>query len=100
MYPTVLQSHDNELKNRILTCIHSLRIVRVEGLQVRVAGGIATVCGRLRSTRDYDLCLQFCRRVPGVVRIVDELEVDPPFANQFRREPQTAGLSSRQNLVA
>ncbi|MGE0758312.1 MAG: BON domain-containing protein [Pirellulaceae bacterium] len=69
MYPTWLQANNHELKDRIV------RFLRQQGIEdtirVHVDRGVATISGWHSTARDHDRCLDCCRHVAGVVRIVD-----------------------------
>ena len=45
-------------------------------VDVRFHGGTATLSGKVRTFYERQLCTACCRRVPGVQRVVDELQVD------------------------
>jgi len=44
-------------------------------VHVTVIGGTMTVRGNLPTDFEKHVCLECCRRVPGVLRLVDELVV-------------------------
>lgn len=77
MYPTVQQTHDDDLKQRILCCVRGQGETGVEDLQVDVLGGIATLSGRIDS-RDHARFFALCQHVPGVLRVIDATEVAVP----------------------
>ncbi len=45
-------------------------------VDVRFDRGTATLSGTVRSFHERQLCIDCCRHVPGVHRVVDELKVD------------------------
>ena len=47
----------------------------LRGVRVTVIGSTAAIRGEVSSKDDKRLCLDSCRQVPGVNRIVDELVV-------------------------
>lgn len=75
MYPTLTLAHDDELEHRILEFLHARGIANVEKLCVRVAGGVATVSGQVQSLHDKVTCLECCRHVAGVLRVVDRTRI-------------------------
>lgn len=64
-----------DLKWRIEACLQK-RIPDLEGIHVTVVGSTAAIRGHLRSQCDKRFCIECCRHVPGVMRVVDELLVD------------------------
>ena len=71
-----------DLKRRILACLRE-RLRDLPEIHVTVIGNTAAVRGVLRSTQEKRLCLECCRHVPGVARIVDELIVHGPGFKPF-----------------
>jgi osmotically-inducible protein OsmY len=45
-------------------------------IHITVIGSTAAMRGTVRSPQDKRLCLECCRHVPGVTRVVDDLIVD------------------------
>ena len=64
----------HELMWRIMACLRG-RLPEIEGLHVAVVDHTAALRGTLRSQHDKRLCVECCRHVPGVMRVVDELTV-------------------------
>jgi hypothetical protein len=73
-----------DLKWRIQACLRQ-RIPDLQGIHVTVVGNTAAIRGHLRSQCDKRFCLECCRHVPGVMRVVDELLVDESGANSRAR---------------
>ena len=65
-------SEGHDLKWRILACFRC-RIPEVTGIHVAVFGSTAVLRGKVRSSHDKRLCLECCRHVPGVMKVVDDL---------------------------
>jgi osmotically-inducible protein OsmY len=65
-------TEDHELKWRIMACFQC-RIPEVTGIRVTVFGNTAVLRGNVRSSHDKRICLECCRHVPGVMRVVDDL---------------------------
>ena len=61
-----------DLKWRIEACFKN-RIPEIQGIHVTVFGGTAVLRGKVRSLSEKRLCLECCRRVPGVTRVIDDL---------------------------
>lgn len=74
MFPTIVQSHDDELRQHVAEFLAS-RGLRWKRLQVTVSSGVVVVDGRATSERDKRLCLECCRHVAGVVRVIDQIQV-------------------------
>jgi len=65
-----------DLKWRITACLRD-RLPGLRGdIHVTVIGSTAAIRGTVRSLQDKRLCLECCRRVPGVMRVVDDLIVE------------------------
>jgi len=63
-----------DLQARIMACLKS-EFPALRGVRVTVIGGTAAIRGEISSKDDKRLCLDRCRQIPGVNRIVDELVV-------------------------
>lgn len=59
----------------------------VRRLHVTVFGSTVAVRGEMRSRQDKRLCLECCSRVPGVLRVIDELIVIADAPPAARRGP-------------
>ena len=75
MYPTVTQAHDDELRRRIMNFLLARVVARVEQDQLKVTGGVVVISARLPSQHDKTVCLECCRHVAGVIRVVDRTHV-------------------------
>jgi hypothetical protein len=64
----------NELTWRITACLRE-RVPDLHEIRVTAIGNTAAIRGTLRSLHEKRLCLECCRRVPGVRRVIDELIV-------------------------
>jgi osmotically-inducible protein OsmY len=51
------------------------RVPELKRVRVTVFGGTVALRGEVRSLRDKRLCLECCREVSGVIRVVDDLLV-------------------------
>ena len=67
-------SEGRDLQHRIMACLKS-RFPGLRGVHVTVVGGTADLRGEVSSKTDKRLCVEYCRHVPGVFKIVDELVV-------------------------
>jgi len=66
------EGHD--LQRRIMACLKN-HFPALRGVHVTVIGSTAALRGEVSSKNDKRLCLEYCRHVPGVIRIVDDLIV-------------------------
>ena len=79
----------HHLRWRIIACF-SCRIPDLCGVHVTVVGNTAVLRGKVRSLHEKRLCLECCRHVPGVMRVVDELIVaDEKLVNVDPEEGQS-----------
>lgn len=77
MFPTVIQMHDDELRRRVIHFLVARGITHSAELQVTAARSVIVLRGQAGSEHEKLLALQCCRRVAGVVRVVDRLKVPP-----------------------
>jgi osmotically-inducible protein OsmY len=77
--PNASETRDDVgLHQRLVSFLHDRDVPDHDGLQLEVRGGTVVVSGRLRSQRAKWLCLQCCRYVAGVHRVVDKVNVQSP----------------------
>lgn len=67
-------SQGNELKGRILACLRD-RLPDLPGIHITVFGNTAVLRGEVRSLPEKRLCVECCRHVPGVVRVMDDMTI-------------------------
>ena len=79
MYPTLVQSDDDELKKRILISLRCRGVDALADAEIEVQGGVVMLKGKFASTHDRNLALECCRHVAGVLRIQDETRADREF---------------------
>ena len=74
-----------DLQWRIAACL-THRIPDLQGIHITVFGNTAALRGEVGSIREKQRCLECCRRVPGVMRVVDDLTVafKPEFAESVK----------------
>ena len=68
-------STDELLARRIRNFILSKSSPATSTFQVRVDGGIATLSGQVRSFYQKQLWIHGAKRVAGVIRVIDDIEV-------------------------
>jgi len=73
-----------DLQWRIAACLRE-RIPDFPGIHIAACGSTALLRGDVRTSAEKQLCLDCCRHVPGVMRVVDELTVAVrPFSGLAR----------------
>ena len=75
-------SSAKELKSRIVACVRE-GLPNSPSVHVTVFGGTVVLRSTLSSAQDKLRCLENCRRVPGVIRVVDELVVADEMPVRF-----------------
>lgn len=66
---------DRDLERRISMFLADRHVPGLRQLEVAAANGTVTVRGRVRSFYEKQLCQNVCRRVAGVVHLVDAVDV-------------------------
>lgn len=66
---------DLALETRLQSELSRNQRPTLKRLHVDVAQGIVTLSGRVKSFYERQLAVQCCRRVPGVLHMVDAVEV-------------------------
>lgn len=66
---------DAELRTRVLHFLADSNMPGLRHLQVAAANGTVTLSGRVRTYYEKQLSQQRCRRVAGVVQLVDNVVV-------------------------
>ena len=66
---------DSELKRRVSSFLAGRNVPGLRRLDVEVENGHVTLRGRVQSFYEKQLCQDCCRRVAGVVRYVDQVDV-------------------------
>jgi osmotically-inducible protein OsmY len=68
---------DRELKRRVVNYLHLRQVLDIQELKIHAQQGQVTVQGKLPSPQAKRLCLECCRRVAGVLQLIDELAIAP-----------------------
>jgi len=71
----------DDLENRVIRSMYARTISTTAAIEVRANGGTVTVRGQLPNLRAKWLCLECCRHVAGVNKLIDQLEVRPSSEN-------------------
>jgi len=96
-------STDIELVHRLANFLSQQHVPDVDCVRLDARGGVLVVSGALTSHHAKWLCIECCRRVAGVVAIVDHLDVAAasvkfPGAVQTAAEPKTYGRGRRNSI--
>jgi osmotically-inducible protein OsmY len=92
---------DRELERRVVATLVARNFPGLRRLRIRVVGGEVTIAGRVRSFYEKQLAQHVARRVAGVIRLADKIEVvEPPRptpGSRWSLSPEvTAVLSQRR----
>ena len=71
-------SEDESLEHRISNFLFGQHVPDQDCVELDVHGGTVVLRGRLPSRSAKWLCIECCRRVAGVINIVDEIQVGSP----------------------
>ena len=66
---------DGDLERRVTQFLHDRRVPGLRQISVAADCGTVTVRGRVTSFYEKQLCHHICRRVAGVIRLIDEVSV-------------------------
>ncbi len=72
---TGLLKSDRDLEHRVMAGLHGRSSAASRQIIVRADNGTVTIRGTVTSFYQKQLCIEACRSVPGVVTLVDEVEV-------------------------
>ena len=72
-----LASNNAELERRLANFLFQRRVPGRECIQLNVYGGVVAVSGRIPTRYAKWLCIECCRRVAGVIRVIDNVEIEP-----------------------
>jgi len=67
---------EDALEHRIFRYLRARGLTGTESLQLEVEDGTVRVGGRLHGRSERRLCLECCRHVPGVLNVIDEVELE------------------------
>lgn len=69
------ESADRELERRVVNFLAGRHVPGLRHLEVSAQGGTVTVSGRVRSFYEKQLCQECCKRVAGVIKLIDDVDV-------------------------
>ncbi|HVX16041.1 MAG TPA: BON domain-containing protein [Pirellulales bacterium] len=72
---TISAEADRDLERRVVNYLAGRHVPGLRHLEVEARNGTVTLRGRVYSFYEKQLCQESCRRVAGVVRYVDAVDV-------------------------
>ncbi len=69
---------DGDLRQRVVNYLFARRVPSLRAIEVTAEAGQVTLRGRVGSYYEKQLCVHCCRRVAGVMQLVDEVVVTEP----------------------
>jgi len=66
---------DRDLERRVQNYLYGRQVLGLRRIEVEASGGTVTLRGRVRSYYEKQLCIHCCRRVAGVIELVDQVVV-------------------------
>jgi CheY-like chemotaxis protein len=89
-------SDEETLERRTTSFLYSRGLCERGQVVVKAAGSVVILCGELPSPQAKRLCLECCRRVAGVLGVVDQLRiVSPTISGSDNAIPDKAPVASR-----
>lgn len=71
----IVDDHDRDLELRVANYLVGRQIQALRQVEVEADHGTVTLRGLVHSFHQKQLCLNCCRRVAGVVELIDQVEV-------------------------
>jgi osmotically-inducible protein OsmY len=68
---------DRDLRTRVVNFLSRQHFPRLRSLRVDAQLGVVTISGQVKTFHERQLCINCCRRVAGVLRLDDRVEVSP-----------------------
>ena len=79
----LLAQHDRDLESRVANFLLGYKMPSLRHIDIEAENGTVIIRGRVHSFYQKQLCISCSRRVAGVVRLVDQVEV----VNQPEKTP-------------
>ena len=73
---TVAEAVDGDLESRTRIFLARQKVSALRRIAVSASGGVVKLRGRVQSSYEKQLCLNCCQYVAGVIRVIDEIEVE------------------------
>ena len=81
------EQSDTELERRLTNFLYQRRVPGAEHIQLVAQGGVVAISGRTPTRSAKWLCIECCRRVAGVIRVIDNVEVEAAVTKHPARVP-------------
>lgn len=69
------EHHDRDLELRVTNYLFGRQVPALRQIEVEADNGTVTLRGSVHSFHHKQLCIHCCRRVAGVIELVDEVQV-------------------------
>ena len=69
---------DGDLRRRVASFLASRYLPALRSLDIEAQGGIVTLRGRVSTFYEKQVAISSCRRVAGVLRLIDAVDVQSP----------------------
>ena len=79
---------DVDLSQRVQMYLERKRFPGFQNLVVQAEKGIVTISGRLENAQQRDNALNSCRRVAGVLSLIDAIVIEEPRPTRISRNPR------------
>lgn len=76
---------DSDLRQRVTQYLENRHMPGLRNLDIEARSGVVTIRGTVRSFYEKQLCQNICRRVAGVLDLVDDVDVMPAELRQEER---------------
>src|SRR6476646_6754060 len=71
------EKSDTELERRLTNFLFQRRVPGAARIQLVAHGGVVAISGRSPTRSAKWLCIECCRRVAGVIRVIDNVKIEP-----------------------
>ena len=68
-------AEDRDLEHRIVIFLQDRHVPDCQSVQVKAASGTVVVRGQVSSAHSKWLCMECCRHVAGVIKLVDKVRI-------------------------
>ncbi len=66
---------DRDLERRVVNFLAGRQVPGLRNLSVKASSGVVTISGRVMTFYEKQLCNQCCRRVAGVLELINSVDV-------------------------
>ena len=70
-------SIDSELEHRLANYLYQRDVPGGNSVQLNAHGGVVALSGELPTRYAKWLCIECCRRVAGVIKVIDNMKIEP-----------------------